>query len=117
MLHLPPIALLALLVKYVVEAVHNQVQLFAMLATIVPWELKIALWLSMYVIWDMSAQNSTWFISFKPNRPPKHEQSPDVSTQGGVQTTTLLPRHAVFESLQTLGGLDTWLNPNAEHKA
>ena len=55
-LHLPPIALLALLDKYVVEAVHNQVQLFAMRATIVPWELKIALWLSMYVIWDTSAQ-------------------------------------------------------------
>jgi hypothetical protein len=51
-----PIALLALLDKYAVEAVHKIVQLFAMRATIVPWELKIVLWLSMYVIWDMSAQ-------------------------------------------------------------
>jgi len=44
-------------------------------------------------------------------------KAPNISTQGGVQTTTLLHRHAVFESLQTLGGLDSWLNPNAEHKA
>jgi len=54
-LRLPPIALLAHQDKFVVEVVHNQVQLFVMLATIVPWELKIALWLSMFVIWDMSA--------------------------------------------------------------
>ena len=51
-----PIALLALLEKYVVEAVQKKVQLFAMRATTVPWESKIALWLSLYVIWDTSAQ-------------------------------------------------------------
>jgi len=39
---LPPIALLALQDRYVVVAVLNQVQLFATLVTIVPWELKIA---------------------------------------------------------------------------
>jgi hypothetical protein len=36
--------------------VHNRVQLSATLGTIVQWELKIAHWLSIYVTWDMSAQ-------------------------------------------------------------
>jgi hypothetical protein len=42
-LHLLLIALLAQLDKFAVEVVPNQVQLFAMLATIAQWELKIAL--------------------------------------------------------------------------
>jgi hypothetical protein len=42
-LHLPPIALLAQQVKFVVEAVLNLARLFAMLAIIAPWVLKIAL--------------------------------------------------------------------------
>jgi len=54
-LRLPPIAFLVLQDKYAVVAVHNQVQLFAMLVTIVLWELKIAHWLNMFAIWDMSA--------------------------------------------------------------
>lgn len=52
---LPPIVLLALQDKFAAEVAHNLVQLFATLGTIVQWELKIALWLSMYVTWDMSA--------------------------------------------------------------
>jgi sugar-specific transcriptional regulator TrmB len=35
--------------------VHNRVQLSATLGTIVQWELKIALWLNIYVTWDMIA--------------------------------------------------------------
>ncbi len=54
-LRLPPIALLALQDKFVVEVVHNQVQLYATLVTIVLWELKIAHWLNMFAIWAMSA--------------------------------------------------------------
>ena len=42
-LHLLLIALLAQLDKFAVEVVPNQVQLFAMLATIAQWELKIPL--------------------------------------------------------------------------
>jgi hypothetical protein len=37
------------------------------------------------------------------------------STHGGVQIITLLHRDADFESLKTLGGLDTWPDPNPEH--
>lgn len=40
-----------------------------------------------------------------------------ISTHGSVQTITLLHRDADFESLQTLGGLNTWPSSKPEHNA
>ena len=41
----------------------------------------------------------------------------NISIHGSVQTINFLHRNADFESLRTLGGLDTWPDPSPEHNA